>query len=215
MLSADLRDVNVRLTREARDRGKELPVKVQSEKPRDREIISKSHRDIVEHGPLDVRDRSRLNEERFKDRDKRLHERLESERNVRGVRHSSRDSVDDKFRRTDRPVEVNRGGGVFDRMRNRYSDRRNAENNQKLGRDRLLEMKKDRPLEKETLKSRSVDTNGADRLVRDRRPAATPGRGRSPLHRERKEPERNVIERRSPVPFGRKFSSPSNLRKGK
>lgn len=218
MFSVDLRDVNLRITRDVRER-KDPPAKP-PEKPREREVVGKTHREVIEHGLPDVgRDRSRGNDDRFKERgDKRLHDRLEPERNaVRGVRHDSRDSVDDKFRRNDRSTaEVNRGGGVFDRMRNRYNDRRNAENNQRLGRDRgVVEAKKDRPPEKETLKSRSVDTNGADRVARDRRPMVTPVRARSPLHRDRKEPERNVGERRSPVSFDRKFSSPLNSRKGK
>lgn len=213
MFIGDLRDVSVRVTRDIRDRKE--PSSKTSEKPREREVLTKPHREIIDHNRLN-RDRSKVIEDRFKDRDKRLHDRLESERNIRNVRND----VDDKFRRNDRIVEPPRVGNnrhmnesVFDRIRNRYNDRRNAEN-QRLGRDRTTDVRKDRPLDKEITKSRNPETNMNDRLIRERRTnLSVPIRARS-LHRDRKEPERNVIERRSPVDFDKKFTNPLNTRKG-
>lgn len=175
-----------------------------TEKARDRELVGKTHRDVIERSSVD-RERNRVNDDRFKDRDKRLQDRIEPDRNARNV------IADDKFRRNDRTIEMTRGGGVFDRMRNRYNDRRNAENNQRLIRER------ERIVDKEPIKPRIVDMNGAaDKTLRERRPLVSQVRIRSPLHRDRKEPERNVIEKRSrsPVNIDKRFSSPLNARKG-
>ncbi len=215
--AGDFRDVNLRITRDIRERKEPIPKL--TEKLRDREI----HREVVDHIRPD-RDRSKINEDRFKDRDnKRLHDRLETDRNARNVRNENRDLLEDKGRRNERPPDSGRAAvnrhpneSVFDRMRNRYNDRRNAEN-QKLGRDRLTDVRKDRPAEKEPVKSRNVDANGGpavDRLVRDRRPHVVVASARSrSLHRDRKDPDRSAIERRSPGNFDRKVSSPATSRK--
>lgn len=214
-------------------------------KPLDKSRERPLHRDVADHSRAD-RDRSKANDDRAKERDKRLaHDRLEVERNVRaGVR----DPADDKFRRNERGAIADAGrlsnnrhpahpaGGtgesVFDRMRNRYNDRRNAEN-LRLGRERaLLDGRKERP------EVRPAEMNGAggvDRLVpRDRRLAApvtpvaqlpalmslrsgiTVVEHRTPpplIARERKEPERNAVERRSPLDLDHKFSSPITTRR--
>lgn len=201
-------------------RERKEPIAKITEKPRERETLTKSHRELSVH-KNDTRDKSRVTEDRLKERDKRLHDRPEPDRNARNVRNDSRDNVDDKFRRNDRSADTSRGNSrhvnesVFDRMRNRYNDRRNAENQRfgRVDRDRVNDTRKDRINDKEPVKTRSVDSNGADRIVRDRRTnIPAPTRVRSP-HRERKEPFRSV-ERRSPVNYERKFSSPTATRKG-
>lgn len=214
IFAGDIRDVNLRISKEPRDRKE--PLIKQSEKPREREPPPKPHREPSPHRN-DTRDRSRAAEDRLKERDKRLHERPEPDRNRRT---DSRDVSDDKFRRNDRSADTSRGNSrhvsesVFDRMRNRYNDRRNAENQRfaRVDRDRVNDIRKDRINDKEPVKNRSVDSNGADRMVRDRRPVQAPVRARSP-YRDRKEPIRSV-ERRTPVNYERKFSSPTATRKG-
>lgn len=179
----------------------------------------KSHRESAEFRN-DIRDRNRIIEDRVKERDKRLHERIEPDRNSRNVRNDIRDIPEDKFRRLDRSPQTNRitrqaNESVFDRMRNRYNDRRNAINQRfgRLDRDRVNDVRKDRINDKEPIKSRTVDANDADRIFRDRRTnIPIPTRLRSP-HRDRKEAFRS-IERRTPVNFERKFSSPTATKKG-
>lgn len=211
-------------------------------KPLDKGRERPLHRDVVDHSRAD-RDRSKANDDRVKERaDKRLaHDRLESERNVRS---SARDLGDDKFRRNERNAVadvgrlgnnrhpgVGTGESVFDRMRNRYNDRRNAEN-QRLGRERApVDVRKERP---EVRPSEMNGAGGGDRLApRDRRlnavvtpvpqlPAlmslrsgiSLPERRTPPplIPRERKEPERNAVGR-SPPNFDHKFSSPLPARR--
>lgn len=233
IFAGDSRDVNSRITRDVRDRKDPPP------KPLDKGRERPAHRDVGDHARAD-RDRSKANDDRVKERDKRLaHDRLESERNVRSG--GARDPSDDKFRRNERNavVDVGRlgnnrhpggaGESVFDRMRNRYNDRRNAEN-QRLGRERApVDVRKERP------EVRPSEMNGVgERLaVRDRRlnavvapvpqlPALMSLRSginiverRTPpplIPRERKEPERNAVAR-SPPNFDHKFSSPLTARR--
>lgn len=155
----------------------------------------------------------------------------------------TRDLGDDKFRRNERSTVVDAGrlsnnrhlGGtgesVFDRMRNRYNDRRNAEN-QRLGRERPpIDVRKERP---EVRPSEMNGAAGSERLApRDRRlnvvvapvpqlPALMSLRSginiverRTPpplIPRDRKEPERNAVGR-SPPNFDHKFSSPLTARR--
>ncbi|XP_065201903.1 peptidyl-prolyl cis-trans isomerase G-like isoform X2 [Planococcus citri] len=217
--AGDIRDSNLRITKDVRGDRKEPPSIKMREPSRDREAPLKLRRESPIHR-ADPRDRNRVIEDRLKDRDKKIHDRLEPDRNNRNIRNDNRDVPDDKFRRNDRSSDTarpnNRYGNesVFDRMRNRYNDRRNAENQRfaRTERDRVgSDMRKDRINDKDTIKSRIVESNGNDRPFRDRRIAPIV-RPRSP-YRDRKEPLR--VDRRSPLNFERKFSSPTATRKAR